>query len=304
MILRSLLLFLSEQKQFRRWVETSRLARPLTSRFIAGHTLEEALAVCARLDQDGALTSLDRLGESVTSPGEVEASRDGYLEAVAWTTALGLPVSFSVKLTLFGLDLSEEICRRNVAPVVQAAKQHGKVVEVDMESSAHVDRTLRLVVDLHEKYGNVRGVIQAYLYRSAEDLAMLCERRIPVRLCKGAYLEAATIAYPSKRAVRENYARLMKILLERGVYPGFATHDEKLIGLAKRLAHERGIGPEGFEFQMLHGIRRDLEKQFLAEGYRLRLYVPYGEHWYPYFMRRLAERPANLRFLLRNLVKG
>ena len=304
MILRSLLLFLSEQKQFRRWVETSRLARPLTSRFIAGHTLEEALAVCARLDQDGALTSLDRLGESVTSPGEVEASRDGYLEAVAWTTALGLPVSFSVKLTLFGLDLSEEICRRNVAPVVQAAKQHGKVVEVDMESSAHVDRTLRLVVDLHEKYGNVRGVIQAYLYRSAEDLAMLCERRIPVRLCKGAYLEAATIAYPSKRAVRENYARLMKILLERGVYPGFATHDEKLIGLAKRLAHERGIGPEGFEFQMLHGIRRDLEKQFLAEGCRLRLYVPYGEHWYPYFMRRLAERPANLRFLLRNLVKG
>lgn len=304
MILRSLLLFLSEQKQLRRWVETSRLARPLTSRFIAGQTLEDALAVCTRLNREGALASLDRLGESVTSPGEVEASRDGYLEAVARVAALGLPASFSIKLTLFGLDLSEETCRRNVEPVVREAKAQGKVVEVDMESSAHVDRTLRLVVELHQAYGSVRGVIQAYLHRSAEDLAMLCERRIPVRLCKGAYQEPATMAYPTKRAVRENYARLMKTLLERGVYPGLATHDEKLIALAKRLARAGGLGPERFEFQMLYGIRRDLERQFLAEGWRLRLYVPYGEHWYPYFMRRLAEHPAHVRLLLRNLVRG
>jgi len=304
MILRSLLLFLSEQKQLRKWVETSRLARPLTSRFIAGRTLEDALAVCTRLHREGLLASLDRLGESVTSPGEVETSRDGYLEAIGRVAALGLPATFSVKLTLFGLDISEETCRRNVEPVVREAKAQGKVVEVDMESSAHVDATLRLVVDLHQAYGNVRGVIQAYLYRSAEDIAMLCERRIPVRLCKGAYKEPAAIAYPTRRAVRENFARLMKILLERGVYPGFATHDEKLIARAKRLARERGVGAEGFEFQMLYGARRDLEKQFLAEGYRLRLYVPYGMHWYPYFMRRLAEHPANLLSLLRSLVKG
>jgi len=304
MILRSLLLFLSEQKQLRRWVETSRLARPLTSRFIAGQTLEDALAVCTRLRQEGVLASLDRLGESVTAPGEVESSRDGYLEAIGRVAALGLPATFSIKLTLFGLDISEDTCRRNVEPVVREAKVQGKVVEVDMESSAHVDRTLRLVVDLHQAYGNVRGVIQAYLYRSEEDIAMLCERRIPVRLCKGAYKEPATIAYQTRRAVRENYARLMKILLERGVYPGFATHDEKLIVLAKRLARERAIGPEGFEFQMLYGGRRDLERQFLAQGYRLRLYVPYGVHWYPYFMRRLAEHPANLVFLLRGLLKG
>ncbi len=304
MILRSLLLFLSDQKQVRGWVETSRLARPLTSRFIAGQTLEEALAVCTRLDQDGVLATLDRLGESVASPGEGEASRDGYLEAVRRVSAAGLPATFSVKLTHFGLDISEETCQRNVEAVVRTAKEAGKVVEVDMESSAHVDRTLRLVVALHQAYGNVRGVIQAYLYRSEEDTSMLCERRIPVRLCKGAYREPATIAYPSKRAVNARYARLMKILFERGVSPAFATHDEKLIELGKRLARERGVSAEGFEFQMLYGIRRDLEKQFVQHGYRLRLYVPYGDHWYPYFMRRLAERPANLLFLLRNLVKG
>jgi proline dehydrogenase len=304
MILRSLMLFLSEQKQLRKWFETSRLARPLTRRFIAGQTLEDALGLCVRLRQEGTLSSLDRLGESVTSPGEVEASRDGYLEAVARVGALELPATFSVKLTLFGLDLSEDLCRRHVEPVLAEAKAHGKVVEVDMESSAHVDRTLRLVTDWHEKYGNVRAVIQAYLYRSAEDVAMLCERRIPVRLCKGAYKEPATVAYPSKRAVRESFARLMETLLVRGVYPGFATHDVKLIARAKRLARERGMGPGGFEFQMLYGIRRDLEKQFLAEGYRLRLYVPYGEHWYPYFMRRLAEHPANLVLVLRSLLKG
>jgi proline dehydrogenase len=304
MILRSLLLFLSDQKQLRGWVETSPLARRLTSRFIAGPTLEDALGVCTRLHQGGVLATLDRLGESVTSPGEVEASRDGYLEAVEKVAALGMPATFSIKLTHFGLDLSEDTCRRHVEPVVQTAQRLGKVVEVDMESSAHVDRTLRLVVDLHQAYGNVRGVIQAYLYRSAEDTAMLCERRIPVRLCKGAYREPGAIAYPSKRAVNQSFARLMQVLLERGVCPGFATHDVKLIALAKRLARERGMAAGGFEFQMLYGIRRDLEKQFIREGYRLRLYVPYGEHWYPYFMRRLAERPANLRFLLRNLVKG
>ena len=304
MILRSLLLFLSEQKQLRRWVETSRAAPPLTRRFIAGQKLEDALAVCTRLHQAGVLATLDRLGESVTSPGEVEASRDGYLEAVARVAELELPSTFSIKLTHFGLDLSEETCRRNVEPVVREAHKQGKVVEVDMESHAHVDRTLRLVLDLHRTYGNIRGVIQAYLYRSEEDAAMLCERRIPVRLCKGAYREPAAVAYPTKRAVNAKFARLTEILLERGVYPGFATHDEKLIAHAQRVARESGIGADGFEFQMLYGIRRDLEKRLVAQGYRLRLYVPYGEHWYPYFMRRLAERPANLLFLLRNLVRG
>jgi proline dehydrogenase len=304
MILRSLLLFLSDQKQLRRWVETSPLARPLTSRFIAGHTLDEAVAVCTRLHQEGVLATLDHLGEGVASPGEAEASRDGYLEALERVASLGLPASLSIKLTHFGLDVSEEACRRNVEQLVREAKRLGKVIEVDMESSAHVDRTLRLVMELHQAYGNVRGVIQAYLYRSDQDAVMLCERRIPIRLCKGAYREPASIAYPSKRAVNASYARLLETLLERGVCPAFATHDEKLIHLAKRLARQRGIPPEGFEFQMLYGIRRDLEKRLAAEGYRLRLYVPYGEHWYPYFMRRLAERPANLLFLLRNLAKG
>ncbi len=304
MILRSVLLFLSRRKGLHDWVRTSRLMRPLTSRFIAGQTLEQALAVCRRLCGDGILSTLDRLGESVTSPHEVEESRDGYLEALHRVAKLQLDSTFSIKLTHFGLDVSERVCRDHVETLVREAAARGKVVEVDMESSAHVDRTLHLVVGLHETYRNVRGVIQAYLFRSQKDLEMLCDKGIPVRLCKGAYRERQTIAFSRKRDVDANYVRLMKILLDRGNYPGLATHDEKIIEEAKRYAREKGIGAQGFEFQMLYGIRRDLEKQFVQQGYRLRLYVPYGDAWYPYFMRRLAERPANLLFLVRNLVRG
>ena len=304
MILRHTLLFLSRRRGLQRWVATSRLARPLVSRFIAGQTLEDALALCGRLSQTGVLSTLDRLGESVTSPGEVEASRNGYLEALHRVAQLQLPSTFSIKLTHFGLDLSEAVCRQHVESLVREARDVNKVIEVDMESNAHVDRTLRLVLDLHQTYGNVRGVIQAYLYRSEKDIEMLCQRGVPVRLCKGAYSESHSIAFSRKRDVNANYVRLMKILLERGVYPGLATHDQKIIEEAKRFARQRGLPGEGFEFQMLYGIRRDLEKQLVQQGYRLRLYVPYGEAWYPYFMRRLAERPANLLFLLRNLLRG
>jgi proline dehydrogenase len=304
MILRHTLLFLSRRRGLQRWVATSRLARPLVSRFIAGQTLEDALALSQRLSQNGVMSTLDRLGESVTSPLEVEETRDGYLEALHRVAELQLPLTFSIKLTHFGLDLSEEACRAHVENLVREAHRLGKMVEVDMESNAHVDRTLRLVFDLHQAYGNVRGVIQAYLYRSEKDIERLCQHSVPVRLCKGAYSESPTIAFSRKPDVNANYVRLMKVLLERGVYPGLATHDQRIIEEAKRFAQERRIPPQGFEFQMLYGIRRDLEKQLVQQGYRLRLYVPYGDAWYPYFMRRLAERPANLLFLLRNLVRG
>lgn len=304
MILRSSLLFLSRRKALRRWMETSRLVRPLTARFVAGQTLEDALGVCARLQRDGILITLDRLGESVTSLEEAAASRDGYLEVLNRINGLGFEASVSIKLTQFGLDLSEEACRHSVACLVQEARKLGKVVEIDMESSEHVERTLRLALELHESCGNVRAVVQAYLRRSDEDIGRLCEKRVPVRLCKGAYREPAAVAFQRKREVNESYVRLMKVLLERGPYPALATHDERIIAEAQRFAAARNIAPECFEFQMLYGIRRDLERRFVEQGCRLRLYVPYGQAWYPYFMRRLAERPANLLFLMRNLLRG
>lgn len=250
------------------------------------------------------MITLDRLGENVSSLEEAEASRDGYIGALRRITDLGLEGSVSIKLTQFGLDLSEEACGNNAGRLVEEARKLGKVVEIDMESSDYVDRTLRLVLGLHESFGNVRSVIQAYLHRSEKDVERLCDLGVPVRLCKGAYREPASVAFRRKREVDRNYLRLMKILLERGKYPALATHDEGLIGEAQRFAAASGIGKERFEFQMLYGIRRDLERRFVEDGHRLRLYVPYGQAWYPYFMRRLAERPANLLFLMRNLVRG
>jgi proline dehydrogenase len=202
------------------------------------------------------------------------------------------------------MDLSEDACRKNAGRLVEEARRLGKVVEIDMESSDYVDRTLRLVIELHESSGNVRSVIQAYLRRSEKDVERLCEKRVPVRLCKGAYREPASVAFRRKSEVDRSYVRLMKVLLERGNYPALATHDERIIGEAQRFAAASGIGKDRFEFQMLYGIRRDLERRFVEQGYRLRLYVPFGHAWYPYFMRRLAERPANLLFLMRNLVRG
>lgn len=304
MLLRSTLLWLSRRHWLRSWVENSPLARRLTSRFIAGRELEDAIAVCRRLNAMGILATLDHLGEHVRSEAEVVASQQAYLRALDGIRQMGLAATVSVKLSQFGMDLSESLCERSVTAVAEQAARVGTSVEVDMESLDYVDRTLRLVVRLHERFGNVRGVIQAYLRRSQADLERLCERGIPVRLCKGAYSEPPAVAYPTRRQVRENYLRLMRILLDRGVDPGFATHDELILEEIRRYARQQGIPSQRYEFQMLYGIRRDLERQLVAEGYRLRLYVPYGDAWFPYFMRRLAERPANLLFLLRNLVKG
>lgn len=304
MILRAALLWLSRRGRLRRWVETAPLARRLTCRFIAGRSLADALEVSTRLNRMGVLVTLDHLGENVTSSGDAQASRAAYLEALAQIRKLQLDSTVSIKLSQFGLDLSETLCAELVEAVVSEAARAGLGVEVDMESYDYVERTLRLVVSLHGKYGNLRGVIQAYLRRSEGDLEMLCERGIPVRLCKGAYSEPPSRAFARQRRVNENFLRLARILLDRGVYPGFATHDEGLISEIRRYARDQGIPSDRYEFQMLYGIRRDLERRFVRDGCRLRLYVPYGDAWYPYFMRRLAERPANLLFLLKNLVRG
>ncbi len=304
MALRSVLLFLSRRKRLRRFVETSPHAKRFTSRFIAGLTLEDALAVCQHLQCECVLTMLDRLGESVTSLGEAVACRDGYIEALRRLGELSPESRVSIKLTQLGLDVSERACRENVSRLVREAASLGLWIEIDMESSEYVDRTLDIVAAMWERCHNVRGAVQAYLHRSEEAVERLCGQRVPVRLCKGAYHEPPAVAFQRKREVNANYVRLMKHLLERGNYPALATHDETIIEEAKRFAVEHQIIPDRFEFQMLYGIRRDLERRFVEQGYRLRLYIPYGEAWYPYFMRRLAERPANVLFLLRNMARG
>jgi proline dehydrogenase len=285
-------------------METSAIARRLAARFVAGDTLADALEAGRRINREGISLTLDHLGESVTSLAEAEASRDVYLRALDELSGHGINGNVSLKLTQFGMDISEQACRANVERVVSRAKELGNFVCVDMESREYTERTLHLVTDLHAQYVAVGTVIQAYLHRSEKDIEILRRRGIRVRLVKGAYLEPPEVAFRAKADVDRNFVRLMRTLLAEGTYPAIATHDEKMIDEAKSFVRARKIAPESFEFQMLYGIRRDLQRRLVAEGYRLRLYVPFGKAWYPYFMRRLAERPANVVFLARNFFRG
>jgi proline dehydrogenase len=302
-MVRALLLFLSRQKQLRQWMETSSTARRLATRFVAGETLEMALALSRRLNTEGISVTLDHLGESVTSLDEAANARDVYLRTLEAIHSSGINGNVSLKLTQFGLDLSASDCHANVERLAERAAQLGSFVRVDMESSAYTDRTLALVTDLYSRHGSVGAVIQAYLHRSKADVENLNAQGIRVRLCKGAYMEPASVAFPKKVDVDRNYVELMKLLLHRGTYPAIATHDEKMIQATKDYAASMNAPRDTFEFQMLYGIRRDLQRRLIAEGYRLRLYVPFGKAWYPYYMRRMAERPANVLFILRNLFR-
>lgn len=302
---RELLLLLSRQASLRRWMERSNAARNFTRRFVAGETLQEEMDACARLQSRKILATLDHLGENVTSLTEAAAARDAYLEALELIAQRGLKSTISLKLTQMGLDFSEPACLGNVSGLVRRARQGSSMVEIDMESTAYTDRTLRIVEQVAGECGAhcVRAVIQAYLFRSAADVDRLNSLRIPIRLVKGAYREPESAAFPKKIDVDKNYVALMKTLLDRGSDPAIATHDERILEELLRYAAERGLTEEQFEIQMLYGIRRDLQDKFADRGYRVRVYVPYGTAWYPYFMRRLAERPANALFLLRNLFR-
>ncbi len=281
------------------------MSRKLTSRFIAGSALEDGIGVLQRLSKEHMLGTLDFLGENVKSLEEAAQSKKAYLAALNAIDAASLPATVSIKLTQFGLDFSEQACCENVIALVQRGNAMNSRVEIDMESSDYTDRTLQMVIQLQDRFpGNVRAVIQAYLYRSEADIRMLSERKIPVRLCKGAYNEPPAVAFPKKADVDDNYVKLMKLLLNEGTYPAIASHDEKILSEAVRHIKEQKVPSDRFEFQMLYGIRRDLQRKLVAQGYRLRLYVPYGDAWYPYFMRRLAERPANVLFLAKNLVRS
>lgn len=304
MILRSILLFLSRQQWLRRWVENSPVSQRWTRRFVAGKTLEEGLAVCARLNAEGILATLDHLGEHVASIEEGARTRDAYLLALRQIAELRLQATVSIKLTHFGLDYSEERCREYVDAVVAEAARLSNSVEIDMESLNYVDATLRIVNEMHQRHHAVRAVIQAYLRRSEVDIRTLCRRGIPVRLCKGAYKEPAAVAFTKRKQVDENYRKLARLLIDEGTYPAMATHDERIIRAIMEMSGEAGLAADQLEFQMLYGIRQSLQRELAGKGFRVRLYVPYGVAWYPYFMRRLAERPANLLFLIRNLVRN
>ncbi|HSU33299.1 MAG TPA: proline dehydrogenase family protein [Bryobacteraceae bacterium] len=286
-------------------MENSSISRKLTSRFIAGPTLNEGIRVLRELYAERIWGTLDFLGEHVKSLAEAAQSKESYMTALAAIEEAGLPATVSIKLSQFGLDFSEQACFNNVAALVERAQAADSRVEIDMESSAYTDRTLNVVVRLQERFpGHLRAVIQAYLFRSEADIRLLNERRVPVRLCKGAYREPPTLAFPQKPDVDRNYLKLMRLLLHEGTYPAIASHDEAIVRAAREYVKAEGITPERFEFQMLFGIRRDLQRAVVMDGFRLRLYVPYGNAWYPYFMRRLAERPANVLFLAKNVIRG
>jgi proline dehydrogenase len=304
-MLRNAFLYLAGQSWLRHWMETSPASRRFTSRFIAGRTLDDAVRVAGQLAADRIQASLDFLGENVNSLDEAARSRDIYLRALETVAQRHIDSTVSLKLTQLGLDLSQTVCLNNVAMLAERARSMKTRIEIDMESSSYTERTLEVVTELHRRFrGHVRAVIQAYLYRSEADIAHLSDQRIPIRLCKGAYQEGPEVAFQQKAEVDRNYVKLMETLLDQGEFPAIASHDEAILNHCLQYVREKRIAPERFEFQMLYGIRRDLQKKLTRSGFRLRSYVPYGDAWYPYFMRRLAERPANVLFVARNILRG
>ena len=304
-MIRAGLLWLSEQPRLFRFLRGNGLARRFASRFVAGETIEAAVAAVQQLNAAGISATLDLLGESVTSAGEARAARDTYLKTFDRIRLAGADSNVSVKLTQMGLDVDEALCIENMRAIIAQAQTQGSFARIDMEGSAYTETTLQLFKrTLYPQFGNAVGVVlQAYLRRTERDVEEMIALGARVRLCKGAYQEPATVAFPDKRDVDASYVRCMERLLERGNYPGIATHDAKIIAHARDFARRTAIAPGRFEFQLLYGVRRDLQRALRRHAYNVRVYVPFGDRWYPYLMRRLAERPANIAFLLGNVVR-
>ena len=304
-MLRQTILYLSDQPKVFKFVRNNRLAKGFASRFVAGETLGEAVQAVRGINAKGATASLDLLGESVHSEAEARETARAYVEILDRIERERLDCNVSLKLTAMGQDISDELCIENVSAVLQRAREYGTFVRLDMESSAYTQRTLDLFEQqLYPSFPeNVGIVLQSMLRRTQAEIALANRLQARVRICKGAYREPEAVAYPDKADVDANYVRAMQRLMSEGNYPGLATHDEKMIDEAKRFAAEQSIGTDRYEFQMLYGVRRDLQDQLVREGYRLRVYVPFGTQWYPYLMRRLAERPANLWFITGNIIK-
>jgi len=305
-VLRSFFIALSHNRLLRRFSERSRLGVRLSSRFVAGMKIDDALRVAAAVNKQGIAVTLDSLGESVTTEAEAHAAAEIYHRLLDAIAAHMLDANISVKLTQMGLNLSPALAESIAESLARHAKAKGSFVRIDMEDSSLTQATLDIVRRLHAKpelRGAIGIVIQAYLYRSMADIEQLLSEHIRVRLCKGAYSEPAEVAYPRKTDVDANYTRLSELLLASPIYHGLATHDEAMIAAAKSFASRNAIDPSRFEFQMLFGVRRDVQRKLVREGYNVRVYLPFGKDWYPYFMRRLAERPANVLFLAKNFFR-
>jgi len=308
-MLRAFFVHLSENRSLRNFAERSSLGQRVSNRFVAGTEIADAVRVTQNVNRAGMSVSIDNLGENVTNPDEARHSAQLYHQILDAITANHLNANISLKLTHMGLDVNEQLARDIVAGLVAKASSMNPpgFVRVDMEGSPYTQRTLDFVQELHRIPGNsnnVGTVIQAYLKRSEKDVEDLLSQRIRIRLCKGAYKEPPSIAYESKVDVDANYIKLMKTLMKSGIYHGLATHDENIIRAAEAFARAEKIPPEAFEFQMLYGIRRDLQQSLVRDGWRMRVYVPFGTEWYPYFMRRLGERPANVFFIARNMLRA
>ena len=306
MITRNALLWLSGQEGLKDFATRFRFFKKLTTRFVAGDTISETVPFIRQINSENCTASFDHLNESVGSAAEADQEVQEYLNILAKIDEERIRSTVSIKLTQFGLGLDPELAYRNARRVVEEAHRRGNFVRVDMEDSKVTQVTIDIFKRLRAEFdlNTVGIVLQSYLYRTFEDAQELVKLPARIRICKGAYNEPPEVAFPDKKDVDANYIKVMQLLLSSGVYHGIATHDPKMIDATINFATREGIGKEKFEFQMLYGVRRDLQRQLARDGFNVRIYVPYGKHWYPYFMRRLAERPANIWFVLKNLAKG
>jgi proline dehydrogenase len=306
MVTRSTLIYLSRQEGLKDFASRFRLFKKLTTRFVAGETIDEAIPFIREINSEGCTASFDHLNESVASAHEADLEVAEYLNILARIDETGIRSNVSIKLSQFGLTLDPELAYKNSRRIVEDAHRRGNFVRVDMEDSNVTQLTIDIFRRLRDEFGidDVGIVLQSYLRRTYDDAQQLLKLPARIRICKGAYNEPPEVAFPDKKDVDENYIRVMQLLLSSGIYHGIATHDPKMIEATINFAASEGIGKDAFEFQMLYGVRRDLQRQLARDGYNMRVYVPYGKHWYPYFMRRLAERPANIWFVLKNLLRG
>ncbi len=303
-MLKAILLYLSRQKAIQGFMMNFGVTRRVVNRFVSGEELEDGLNAVRKVNSEGALATLDHLGEEVSEPEEAIAATEVYLNALDKINQNGVNTNVSVKPTQVGLKIDKKLCEENFAKIIERAKKYDSFVRMDMEGSDCTQDTLDVFYSLRKKYDNVGIVIQTYLYRSEKDVEDIQKLGGRIRLCKGAYKEPKEIAFPKIQQVDDNFIKLMEKMLVSGIYHGIGTHDEKIIQKTKEFAGKNNLSKESFEFQLLYGIRTELQYQLLKEDYKVRIYIPFGKQWYPYFMRRLAERPANLFFFLKNFFRA
>jgi len=302
-MLKGTLSYLAQNAAVHDFVIHNRATRAVSRRFVAGEALDDAIETTRMLNQRGMYVSLDHLGENVSDAKEATSAAQDYIAILDRIKQAGVDANISIKLTALGLDISQELCEQNVCRILNYAQQFSIFVRIDMEGSAYTERTVDITLRMHKQYEHVGTVIQSCLYRSKKDIEQLVAQGVRVRLVKGAYKEPKTVSFQQKSEVDHNFVRLMTMLLLHGNYPAIATHDEAILNATCKFARANGISKSAFEFQMLYGIRRDLQERLVNQEYNMRIYVPYGSHWYPYLMRRMAERPANLLFAISNAIR-